>query len=82
MQALLLTASWQKATKRLEDATAGKYKTRADSAAVEEELFKAFQKEQDIRSAVQQLSQALPEHHHAFSRVLLHASTAVPVAAA
>ncbi len=82
LQALLLTAAWQKATKRLEDATAGKYKPRVDPAVVANELAKAFQKEQDIRNVVQHLSEALPEHHQALHHVLLHTSTASPVAVA
>lgn len=82
LQALLLTTAWQKATKRLEEAVAGKYKTRTDPAAVEGELTKAFQKEQEIRAAVQHLSEVLPEHHQAFKRVLFHSSTAMPVAVA
>ncbi|KAK9821181.1 hypothetical protein WJX74_006086 [Apatococcus lobatus] len=78
-KALLLTTAWQKATKRLEEAAAGKYKIRADPAAVEGELNKAFQKEQEIRAAVQHLSEVMPEHHQALKRVLFHSSTAVPV---
>lgn len=73
-RALFVTAQQQRAAKRYEDLSAGKYRPQVrDAANVKLELDKGIERQNIIVAAIKEMAEEKPERKYLLERVLMHA---------